>query len=229
MQINETSFPIEFDWEGKLVPPDKVFAHRGSELPNVSLGKPTWWNDHQIFGDDWKQPAGNKRYGLARFAFSLRPKVRQEIRRAEFTVYLQGQNGSSNPIVFDLFPKNVAEEQTGEIKAEINPQLKFAEVAEVSIGCIGVTANKREAQATITADGIGESTARWIFKAHPAAPLTGSQIVYTIVELPVGTTAIRISVQLSAEVTTRFGLLRALLPKTTSEEEHSWILTSTQP
>lgn len=228
MQINETTFPIEFDWEGELVPPDKVFAPRGSELPSVSLGKPTWWSDHQVFGDDWTQPAGNKRYGLARFAFSLRPQDKQEVRRAEFTVYLQGQNGSSNPTVFDLFPKNVTEEQTGEVKAEINPQLKFAEVAEVSIGSVGVTANKRNAKAIITADGIGESTARWKFMAHPAAPLTGSQIVYAIVELPRGVTATRITVQLSAEVTTKFGLLRALLPKTTSEEERSWTLTSTQ-
>lgn len=226
MQINENTFPIKFDWESELVPPDEVFASRGSELPSVSLGNPTWWSDHQVFGDDWTQPAGNKRYGLARFAFSLRPKDRQEVRRAEFTVYLQGQNGGSNPTVFDLFPKNVTEEQTGDIKAEINPQFKFAEVAKVSIGSIGVTANKRDAKAIITADGIGENTARWIFQAHPAVPLKGSQIVYAIVELPRGVTATRINVQLSAEVTTKFGLVRGLLPKT-NQDERRWILTLT--
>lgn len=224
MLINESTFPVEFEWEGELVPPEKVYALGGSQLPSVSLGNPTWWNDHQIFGDNWTKPAGSKRYGLARFVFSLRPKDKQIVKEAEFTVYLQAQNGGSNPTVFDLFPKNITEEQTGEVKAEINPQLKFAKVAEVSIGSVGVTANKRNAKAIITADGIGESTARWNFKAHPVAPLTGSQIVYVIVELPRGITVTRVSVQLSAEVTTRFGLLRALLPKTTSEEERSWIL-----
>jgi hypothetical protein len=226
MLIDETTFPIEFDWEGELVPPTGVFAPRGSELPSVSLGKPDWWNEHQIFRDNWTQPSGDKRYGLARFAFSLRPRDSQEVRRAEFTVYLEAQNGGSNPTIFDLFPQNVTQEQTSDIKAEINPQLKFAEVVEASIGSVEVTLHRREARAIITADGIGESTARWIFNQHPATPLTGSQIVYAIVELPKSVTATRVTVQLSAEVTTRFGLIRGLLP-TTNQDQRRWILTLT--
>lgn len=226
MLIDETTFPIEFDWEGELVPPKDVFALGGSELPRVSLGKPDWWNEHQILGDNWTQPAGDKRYGLTRFAFSLRPRENQKVRRAELTVYLEAQNGSSSPTVFDLFPKNVTEEQTGEVKAEINPQLKFAEVAEVSIGSVGITTNKRNAKAIVTADGIGENTARWTFNAHSAAPLTGSQIVYAIVELPKTITATRVTVQVSAEVTTGFGLIRGLLP-TTNQDQRRWILTLT--
>ncbi len=226
MLIDETTFPIEFDWEGELISPKGVFGPRGSELPRVSLGQPKWWNEHQIFGNNWTQPTGDKRYGLTRFAFSLRPRENQKVRRAELTVYLEAQNGGSNPTVFDLFPHNVTQEQTSDIKAGINPQLKFAEVVEASIGSVEVILHRREAQAIITADGIGESTARWTFKAHPAAPLSGSQIVYAIVELPKSVTATRVTVQLSAEVTTKFGLIRGLLP-TTNQDERRWILTLT--
>jgi hypothetical protein len=227
MQINEVTFPVEFDWEGELVLPTSVFSSESRELPSVSLGQPTWWSDHQVFGDSWTKPAGDKRYGLARFAFSLRPKNNQKIRKVELTIYLQAQDGGKNPIIFDLFPKNLTEEQQGEIKAGINPKLKFTQVAEASIGSIEVTTSRRKAQAVITADGIGENTARWTFQAHPTTPLIGSQIVYATVELPRSTTTTCVTVQISAEVTTKFGLVRGLLPKT-DRDRHRWTLNTYQ-
>jgi len=226
MEINETTSPIEIDWEGELVPLSGMFAPGGSELPKVSLGKPFWWGDQKIFGDGWTPPAGGKRYGLARFAFSLRPQLGQIVRHAEFTVYLQPVDGTQLPIVFDLFPKSVTEEQSGDLKASIGPEFKFSG-AEASVAKLETTVHLREITSVISADGIGESTARWVFTARRSHLLIGSQLVYAIVELPNDGTKYHATVQLSAEVTTSFGPVRGLLPKT-EQTKFRYLLTKTQ-
>jgi hypothetical protein len=222
MHIDETQFPVEVAWEGVLAPPAGVFATRGEELPRVSLGQPTWWSDQKVLGEKWTPPAGGQRYGLARFAFSLRPQGRQAVRRAEFMVYLHAKGAGPRPTAFDLFPQAVTEEQTGAVTVGIGPDFKFAG-AEASLAKAETTINLRQAAPVITADGIGEHTARWVVVARPAHPLTGSQTVYIIVELPPGVPAARASLQLSAEVTTRFGPVRGLLPET-ERASLSWVL-----
>jgi len=224
MQIDENTFPIKFDWEGELVPPSGVFTLGDGELPRVSIGQLEWWNDpKEILGDVWTPPSKGKQYGLARFAFSLRPKPGQMVRRAEFTVYLKPVDGIQPPIIFDLFPKLVTEQQTGDLKASIGPDFKFFGV-EASLAKLENTIHLREITSVISADGIGESTARWIFTARRSHPVTGSQVVYATVELPTDGTQYDVMVQLSAEVTTSFGLVRGLLPKT-EQRRFDWRLT----
>gem|GEM_PF-4467059 len=83
------------------MPPSGVFAARGKAMPKVSIGKPDWWAGQKILGDAWKAPKGGCSYGLARFAFSLRPEGRQEVRRTELVVDFQPEDGGASPIAFD--------------------------------------------------------------------------------------------------------------------------------
>ncbi len=223
MLIDETLYPIEMAWEGELVPPSGVFAAHGKTMPKVSIGKPDWWAGQKIMGDSWKAPEGGYGYGLARFAFSLRPEGRQEVRRAELVVDLQPDDGGPRPIAFDLTPKAETEEQTGTFTLGIGPDFKFSSV-DVSLAKAETTINLRRVFPVITADGVGESTARWVFASRPAHPLVGSQIVYAIVQLPPGVEAARVSLFLSAEITTGFGPIKGLLPKDEACDL-SWMLT----
>jgi hypothetical protein len=212
MLIDETFYPVETAWEGELVPPSGVFAVRGKAMPKVSIGRPDWWAGQKILGEAWKAPEGGYRYGLARFAFSLRPEGRQEVRRAELVVDLLPEDGGARPIAFDLEPKAETEEKTGAFTLGIGPNFKFSSVG-VTLAKAEATINLRRVFPVITADGIGESTVRWVFASRPAHPLVGSQIVYAIVQLPPGADAARVSLFLNAEIATAFGPIKGLLPK----------------
>jgi hypothetical protein len=212
MLIDETHYPVETAWEGELVPPSGVFAPRGKVMPKVSIGKPDWWTGRKIMGNAWKAPEGGYSYGLARFAFSLRPEGKQEVRRTELVVDFRPQDDGARPIAFDLEPRAETEEQTGAFTLGIVPDFKFSSV-NVTLAKAETTINLHRVFPVITADGIGESTARWVFASRPAHPLVGSQIVYAIVQMPPGVDAARVSLFLNAEMTTRFGPIKGLLPK----------------
>ena len=222
MLIDEALCPVETGWEGELVPPSGIFAPRGKAMPKVSIGKPDWWAGQKILGDAWKAPEGGYNYGMARFAFSLRPEGRQEVRRTELVVDLQPEDGGARPTAFDLTPRAETEEQTGAFALGIGPDFKFSSVG-VTLAKAETTINLRRVFPVITADGIGESTARWVFASRPAHPLVGSQIVYAIVQMPPGVEATRVSLFLNAEMTTGFGPIKGLLPKDEACDK-SWTL-----
>ncbi|HWQ20148.1 MAG TPA: hypothetical protein VN455_10260 [Methanotrichaceae archaeon] len=75
----------------------------------------------------------------------------------------------------------------------------------------------------IVADGIGESTARWVFASQKAHPFIGSQLVYAIIEMSKGVQAFRATLYLRAEMATRFGPISGLLPEE-SKDRLSWVL-----
>jgi len=212
MLIDESLYPVEIAWKGELVPPSGVFVPRGKVMPKVSIGKPDWWAGQKILGEAWKAPEGGYSFGLARFAFSLRPEGRQEVRRAELVVEFQPEDGGAIPVAFDLVPRAETEEQTGTFTLGIGPDFKFSSV-DVTLAKAETTINLHRVFPVITADGIGESTVRWVFASRPAHPLVGSQIVYAVVELPPGVEAVRVSLMLSAEMTTGLGPIKGLLPK----------------
>ncbi len=226
MHIDDSHFPIEYVWDGALEPPPdaQTFTTRGGDgLPRVSIGRPVWWSDQKVLGEQWVPPAGGRRYGLARFAFSLRPEGRQAVKRAEFIVYLFATGSGKRPIAFDLFPKTTTEEQTGSRTVGLDPKFKFVKAVEVSGLKAETTMDVTQAVPVITVDGIGENFARWAFESRPAHPLVGSQVVYATVELPPGAEAARASVHLSAEVTGSFGPIRGILLEKESERL-SWVL-----
>jgi hypothetical protein len=218
MQIDETTFPIEPAWEGALAPPKGVFAPPGEKLPTVSIGRPVWWDGEDILGEKWTPPAGGNRYGLVRFAFSLRPEGRKVVRRAELMVSLEAENGGGAPVVFDLLPKVTTEDKTGSFKATVGLDFKFLSLAQAE-----TTIDFTQKVPVIVADGIGESIARWLFVSGRAHPLVGSQLVYAILEMPAGKSAARASLHLSAEVATSLGPIRGILPREASEHL-SWVL-----
>lgn len=217
MLIDETRYPVETAWEGELVSPSGVMTARGKAMPRVSIGKPDWWSGDKL-GEAWKAPDGNYSYGLARFAFSLRPEGMQEVRRAELVLDFQPENGSGRPVAFDLVPRVETEEQTGTFTLGIGPDFKFSSV-DVTIAKAETTINLRRVFPVIITDGIGESTARWVFVSRSAHPLVGSQLVYAIVQLPKGVQGAMVRLFLNAEI----GRFKGFLPQDESCDMR-WIL-----
>ena len=173
-------------------------------------------------------PSGGKRYGLARFAFSLRPEKGQEVRKAELIVVLNPANGDQKPITFDLLPKAVNEEQTGTFTISLSPSIKFSSIgnlgsAEAYLGKAEYTIPLRQVVPVITADGIGENLAHWVFSLHRARPLTGSQLTYAIIGLPQSTSAVRAMLHLKVEIATRIGPIGGIFPEE-AREKLSWVL-----
>lgn len=126
-------------------------------------------------------------------------------------------DGGQALLVFDMVPRVMTEEKTGTSTVGIGLNFKFASARAETI------IDLRQAVPVTTADGIGESTARWVFVSTRAHPLTGSQTVFAMVELPQGAKAARASLHLSVEVATRLGPIRGLLPRE-SEAYLSWEL-----
>ncbi|HQI92018.1 MAG TPA: hypothetical protein PLS48_10325 [Methanotrichaceae archaeon] len=217
MQIDESIYPVETAWEGELVHHAGIMKARGKGMPHVSIGKPDWWSGETL-GEFWKAPEGDYSYGLARFAFSLRPEGMQEVRKAELMLDFQSDDGGARPVAFDLVPRAKTEEQTGSVTLGIGPDFKLSSVG-VTLAKAETTINFKWVFPVIITDGIGESTARWVFASKPAHPLVGSQIVYAVVQLPPGANTARVKLFLSAEI----GRFKGFLPQD-EECDMSWIL-----
>lgn len=216
MYIDDPGLTTAEVWEGELAAPDGVYAP-GHDLPLVSVGRPVWWGDKAVLGSAWVSPTNNQRYGLARFSFSLRPKANQHVISAELIVYLSAAGDGMRPVAFDAFPKLTTEDQTGTRTLGIDPKVNLVDAVELSGVKYETTINTRQAVPVIVADGIGESTVRWVFEARKAHPLVGSQSTYVVVQLPPGVEAARASLYLSILVGTRIGPVRGILPQNVQE------------
>lgn len=82
------------------------------------------------------------------------------------------EDGGARPIAFDLEPRDETEEKTGAFTLGIGMDFKFSSVG-VTLAKAEATINMRRVFPVITADGIGESTARWVFASRPAHPPGG--------------------------------------------------------
>jgi hypothetical protein len=212
MLINEILYPIEDIWEGHLVPAFNIYATPGEALPKASIGKPLWWTDKEILGDNWNPPRGKNRYVLARFAFSLRPEGREEVSKAELVVDFYAGDGGRRPVAFDLLPRAETEYRTRTFNIGIGPEFKFG-LLDVNLAKAETAINLSRAFPVIIADGIGENTARWIFESQPTRPLIGSQVVYAIIETAPKVSAINVCLFLTAEIATKIGPIKGLLPR----------------
>jgi hypothetical protein len=161
------------------------------------------------FGGVNRNTFASQRPGQCGYLLFENPRQEENM---ELVVDLRPEDGGARPITFDLVPRAETEEQTGTFTLGIGPDFKFSSV-NVTLAKAETTINLRRVFPVITADGIGESTARWVFASRPAHPLVGSQIVYAIVQLPPGVEAARVSLFLNAEMTTGFGPIKGLLPK----------------
>jgi hypothetical protein len=204
-------------WEGHLEPLAETF--KGPEaLPRVTLGEPVSWPAEQALetetGKKWMPPAGGRTYTLLRLACTLHPPAdaRSTYTEATLTAYLRPAHGSGSVVAHDLHPRQRSVEETGTVKVGLGPDLKFGPL-DVSLLEIGAEIEYPQVYRVVQGFGLGESRAYWQFTQHSAHPLLGCQSVYAVLDAPGEAGGVRLSVELTATLETRWGPLRAGLPQ----------------
>jgi len=186
----------------QLLPPD---TNRGpAEKAVVKLGRPRWWTTAKM-GSQWQPPAGNDRYGLAEFVYSLDPN-NTRFSQLEFEVQLHPDNLGRQPIFYDVFPRDQQKPTSQEIKITLSPKIKFAQL-DASLITTETSIHFKKIEAVIQVIGIGTETIKWTFQPHAELLLQGCQAVYAVVQIQSGMERVRATLDLHATQRTRFGAL----------------------
>jgi hypothetical protein len=205
-------------WEGALEPSGDVPVRGQITTPRITLGEPTSWTPDQAMqgelGKSWTPPSGDRRYLLLRLACSLHPLTEDRARydEARLAVYLRPRSGAGSAFAHDLFPQRVGAERKGKFTVSLGPDLKFGPVVDLSLGQAGAEIEYLQVFPAIQAYGLGESNPYWRFAHHASLPLFGCQHVYLVTALPRDAGGVRLAMELTATVETRYGPIRVGLP-----------------
>ena len=218
MRITTPTEIAQVAWEGELEPLGEVYKSAALR-PRVTLGEPAWWPAEQALeketGKPWSPPAGGRHYTLLRLACTLHPpgEARARYSEAALGLYLRPQRAASGPVVaHDLFPQRITVERTTTLKTGLGPDLKFAELVDISLFEVGAEIEFHQAFPVVQGYGLGESRPYWQFAHHEAHPLLGCQSVYAVLDAPEDAGGVRLSVELVATLDTGFGPIRVGLP-----------------
>jgi hypothetical protein len=196
--------------------------------PVVTLGQPQCWNLASLArerGDalpaEIALPLRDADFYLLQLACSLRPERDSEVTWVRLNVYLRPKTGQEAPIAFDLYPREIYDEVKTDWKVNIAPSLKFAvfEGVEVEgkLGEVITTIEFRRLEPVVVGYGLQQSDPGWDFEKHREHPLRGVKSSYLIVKKPHGAEAVRMTLDIAADVVTQHGLLSARV----TEEDRS--------
>lgn len=216
LEFSPAAIEIAAREKGGGIPPREL----GSAKPSVTLGMPQWWNlAHLVRERGEALPAElslllrDANFYLVQLACSFRPARDSEIEWVRFAAYLRPKTGQDNPVAFDIFPREIYEEAKRDVKVSIAPSLKFAAfegvTAEGKPGEIATTIEFRKLEPVIIGYGVLESAPNWDFEKHKLHPLRGSRFCYLVVKKPHGAEAVRLALDITADVSTKHGLLSA--------------------
>jgi hypothetical protein len=205
-------------WEGELDTQIDMFKGPGVKA-RVAIGEPVSWPAEQAVqsqtGQAWSPPSGDRRYTLVRLALNLYPAGDAHIyyTQATFTAFLRPKNGAQPVIALDLYPQRLTAETRGKFNLTLKPELKFASLLDASLLALGAEIETIQVFPLIQAFGLGEAKPSWQFTGSPANPLLGCQSVYLVVSAPADSGGVRLSLELTARLETRYGPLQLSMPQ----------------
>jgi hypothetical protein len=217
--------PLEFtgkvaEQAGRLKGEEIAYREIKSASPTVSLGQPQWWNLASLAQEKGEAlPAElalllrDADFYLIQLACSFRPERDSEVSWARLNVYLRPKTGQEAPIAFDLYPREIHDEIKTNWKVSVAPSLKFAAFGSAEIeGKLGeavTTIEFRKLEPVVIGYGLQQSNPGWDYEKHRNQPLRGVKSSYVIVKKPRGSEAVRLTLDIAADVTTQHGLLSA--------------------
>jgi|SRR6516164_269863 hypothetical protein len=210
MHIQTPTEITEPIFSGYLELPGETFRE---ERTLSDIGRPEWWFAREILGESFKPPQGDETYLLVRLAFSLMPPKNHEIDEAQLTALLTCPRSSLQPVVFDLFPREVLDESKTDVKVTLGPSLKLKE-AQASAGSIEASIQIPKVEPILTTSGVGGTKPTWFYRKHKRHPILGTRMVYAVIGFPSAAETMTIQLGLTARVRGRFGLLTMALPST---------------
>jgi hypothetical protein len=179
----------------------------------AQIGRPEWWFASEVIGKSFKPPQGDETYLLLRFAYSLTPPKNHEVEEARLSVRLACRGTATEPVVFDLFPREMLEESKRDVTLKLEPSLKLSEV-EASIGSVEASIQIPKVEPVVTTAGIGGANPVWVYRKHRTHPIIGTRMVYAIVGYPLAADKMTVHLGLTATVRGRFGLWPLKIPST---------------
>lgn len=215
----------------------RAFSQTGREKlegPVVTLGQPQCWNLAGL-ARETGQPLSAELalalraadFYLLELACSFRPGKDSTVAFARLDVYLQPKTGSSVPIAFDLYPREIYNEITTNWKVGIAPSLNFSAFEGVKLeGKLGemlTTISFRKLEPVVVGYGLLQPTCGWDFEAPKNMPLRGVKSGYLIVKKPHGAEAVRAILDIKAEVVTDHGHFSAKV--TEKDKAHLALVT----
>ncbi|GAK57030.1 hypothetical protein U27_03994 [Candidatus Vecturithrix granuli] len=207
-------------WQGNLEPQRALEFKGGMEAAKVTIADPETWPVEAAMqaeiGKTWTPPSGDKRYTLARLAFTLHPPQESRTRYTEATLsaFLRPVSGSAAVIAHDLYPQRItAPGNKGKFSVGLEATLKFTEAVEIGGPKLGYEIEFQKDLPVVQAFGLGESDPYWRFAHHNKNPLLGCTSVYLVIAAPQGIDSVQIGIELVAALETRFGPIRLGLPE----------------
>jgi hypothetical protein len=182
------------------------------------LGEPVVWKMDALqaqVGKEWTPPADGRLYALVRIDFTLHPLEDSSARyeEAQLRVFLRPRAGNDDVIALDLYPTQVTAKKSGKVNVNLKPELKFVPGIEFNPGEAGVEIEHHDVFPVIQAFGVGQRNPYWTFKNDAARKLIGSQSVYLVVAVPPDAQGARLSVELTAQVKSKFGIFNGSVPE----------------
>ena len=188
--------------------------------PVVTLGQPQWWNlarlareKGEILPAELALLLRGADFYLLQMACSFKPERDSQVTWARLNVYLRPKTGQENPIAFDLYPREIYDETKTDWKVSIAPSLKFAAfegiTVEGKLGEVVTTIEFRKLEPVVVGYGLQQWNPGWDFEKHGEQPLRGVKSGYLIVKKPRSAEAVRLTLDIAADVVTRHGLLSA--------------------
>ena len=194
-----------------------VIQRQLSEMaPIVTLGQPQYWNLAAIALEKKKSlPAeialllDEADFYVLQIASSFRPQREARVKWARVDLYLQPTSGQQQPLAFDLYPREIYDEKGSDAKITIEPSFSFAAFGasvETKLGQALTTIDLKRTEPVVVAYGLLQPNCGWEYERSHQKPLAGIQVGYVIVKKPRTAKAVRMVMDVRAEVSTPSGL-----------------------
>lgn len=184
--------------------------------PMVTLGQPQCWNlatmaqeKGELLPAEMSLLLREADFYLLQLASSFHPQRHARVMWARVDIYLQPTAGEHSPLAFDLYPREIYQKPNDDWKIAIDPSLSFAAFGakvEGKLGQVLTTINFRQLDPVVVAYGLLQPNCGWDYQRSHEKPLEGIQVGYLIVKKPHGAGAVRMIMDVKAEVSTPSGL-----------------------
>lgn len=179
----------------------------------VEVGRPEPYNLKEMYEIQEIEPPAKMQmlfrkydFWLIETPFSFMHSHNTHFEWARILAKMESLSGDiENPIVHDVYPKNIYETKKEKHKVSIGLSLKFAEIIEPKVQFVDeIEFNRLEP--VIEVAGIGTSETIWAFSEGALSSHRDVNTLYTIVKVPQGTERMNLKFFLYAEMPTRLGL-----------------------
>lgn len=219
IRISTPAEPQEVLWEGRLEAPEPLvddFLRKGggeetdardvkAARPAATIGRPNHWDLEALARESGTDLApelrlllAGSRFSLLQLSFSLRIRERAHVERAWLVAHMEPEDEAQS-VVYSYFPDRLLEPESRKVEIAVAPNLQLGPFSG-ELGKVATTIEFERLEPVVYASGLGETTATWDFSRHPQHPLVGGRFCYLVAQRPRTSKAIRLQLDLSADV-----------------------------